>query len=183
MSTSALGAWSAWNFTLTAEATKVFNAATKGLVGVSYSPVAFASQVVAGTNYSFICWAKSSTNPAMAYPVQMHVFAPLQGDPTIQGIERLGPDVNGMPGGYGSWSVPATPEAIKVLNDALAGLLGVSYTALGDTVQVVAGSNYCYLCSGTILGPESSTIAVLIYVNQPLNAKPQLAQIVRIQPH
>ena len=183
MSTSAVGAWSAWNFTLSAEATKVFNAATSGILGVSYSAVAFASQVVAGTNYSFLCWAKSATNPAMVYPVQMHVFAPLQGNPTIQGIERLGPDANGMPGGYGSWSVPATAEAVKVLNEALSGLLGVNYAALGDTVQIVAGSNYCYLCSGNILDPGSSTIAALIYVNQPLNGKPHLAQIVRILPH
>ena len=50
-------------------------------------------------------------------------------------------------------------------------------------MQVVAGANYCYLCSGTILEPRSSTIASLIYVNQPLNGKPHLAQIVRIQPH
>lgn len=184
MSTSAaFGAWSAWNFTLTAEAKKVFEEATKGLLGASYTAVAFSSQIVNGTNYSFICWAKSATHPSVTYPVQMHVFAPLQGTPVIQGIERLGPEVNGLPGGYSSWSVPPTADALKVLKEALGGLLGVNYNALGDTVQIVAGANYCYLCSGSIPGPDSNTIATLIYVFQPLEGNPHVSQIVRIQPH
>lgn len=183
MSTSAVGAWSAWNFTLTAEAKEVFAAATKGLVGVSYTAVAFASQVVNGTNYSFICWAKSATNPSMTYPVQMHVFAPLQGTPGIQGIERLGPDVNGLPGGYSSWSVPPTADASKALAEALKGMVGVSYTALGDTSQVVNGLNYCYLCSGNIAGPQGTTIAAMVYVYQAPNSSAHLTQIVRVLAH
>ncbi len=50
----AAGAWSAYA-DLSREAKAVFDRATDGLVGVKYTPLAFASQVVAGQNFSFFC--------------------------------------------------------------------------------------------------------------------------------
>ncbi len=55
------GAWSAYAV-VSDEARAVFKQAINGLVGVTYTPVAFASQVVAGLNYSFLC------NAAGVYP-------------------------------------------------------------------------------------------------------------------
>lgn len=56
-----LGGWSTYS-DITPEASEVFQTAMKGLVGVSYKPVAFATQAVAGTNYSFFC------NATVVYP-------------------------------------------------------------------------------------------------------------------
>ena len=53
-----LGGWSKFSCEITPEASEVFKAAFKGFVGVSYTPVAFASQIVAGTKYSFFVMHK-----------------------------------------------------------------------------------------------------------------------------
>ena len=40
---------------------ELFRRATTGMTGVSYTPESVATQVVAGTNYRFICTAKTTT--------------------------------------------------------------------------------------------------------------------------
>lgn len=40
---------------------ELFRRATAGMTGVSYTPESVATQVVAGTNYRFICTAKTAT--------------------------------------------------------------------------------------------------------------------------
>ena len=86
MPTGIPGGYSDWSFRLTPDAIKVFNEATKKLMGVQYEPIAFASQVVAGTNYTFL--AKSHPvipNPPMGV-CKIHIFAPLPN----QGVIELG---------------------------------------------------------------------------------------------
>ncbi len=93
MSTGIPGGYTDWSFDLTPEALDVFNKAFQGLIGVTYEPFAFATQVVAGTNYSFL--AKKMTaipNPPLEI-VKIHVFAPLpgQGCPENKGIHDIHP--------------------------------------------------------------------------------------------
>ena len=59
---------------------ELFRRATAGMTGVSYTPESVATQVVAGTNYRFICTAKTAI-----------VFQPLpgQGEAKIAKITRL----------------------------------------------------------------------------------------------
>ncbi|NES71347.1 MAG: hypothetical protein F6K24_42150 [Okeania sp. SIO2D1] len=52
------GGWSPYSSDITPEASKVFHKAMDDFYGVSYEPVAFATQIVAGINYSFFCNAK-----------------------------------------------------------------------------------------------------------------------------
>ena len=90
--------WSNFDFTLTPEAKHVFESAIPGLVGVKYTPFAFATQVVAGTHYSFLCEAESvSRNPASTV-VKMRIFQALDNDdtpievkPIIESIETISP--------------------------------------------------------------------------------------------
>ncbi|NER04187.1 MAG: hypothetical protein F6K17_17000 [Okeania sp. SIO3C4] len=56
------GGWSTYSSDITPEASEVFQTAVDGLYGVSYEPVAFATQIVAGINYSFFC------NAEVVYP-------------------------------------------------------------------------------------------------------------------
>lgn len=86
-----VGGWTSFNFTLTPKAKEIFNAALKGFVGVAYTPLAFATQVVAGTNW---CFLAKGTVPAPGAPelaVLLYIFEPLEGPPHITEIERINP--------------------------------------------------------------------------------------------
>ena len=91
-STSGLfGGWGDFSFTITPEAKKVFDQALKGLVGVNYTPLAFATQVVKGLNYCFLCEGKVVTPGLPEFAALIYVYAPLEGPPHITGIKRINP--------------------------------------------------------------------------------------------
>lgn len=50
-----VGAWTKFRSNMNEEDKRVFNSAMEGLMGVSYEPVAVATQSVEGTNYRFFC--------------------------------------------------------------------------------------------------------------------------------
>lgn len=76
---------------LTAEDTALFEAATHGLTGVSYTPESVATQIVAGTNYRFICTAVTATAEPKTYKAAVTIFQPLpgRGEPEVTEIIRL----------------------------------------------------------------------------------------------
>jgi len=81
------GGWSPYH-PLTPADQKVFTEATKGLVGVIYTPSAVSTQVVNGTNYRFKCTA--SIPPAMViWEAIVEIYQPINGQPVITGIIRL----------------------------------------------------------------------------------------------
>lgn len=85
---SLVGGWSEFR-PLTAEDKKVFDEATQGLVGVRYEPLMVSTQIVAGTNYKYMC----NAYPVIAEPIVQHkmvqIFAPLSGTPHIVSITNL----------------------------------------------------------------------------------------------
>ena len=72
---------------LTSHDTYVFNTAIANLVGVSYEPLLVSTQVVNGTNYTFIAKATTTTNPPKTYYVMITVFEAL---PSAGGTITLG---------------------------------------------------------------------------------------------
>ena len=52
------GGWEPYLTSIDKDASKVFKEALKDLLGVEYTPLAVATQVVSGINYSFFCNAK-----------------------------------------------------------------------------------------------------------------------------
>lgn len=70
---------------------ELFRQVTRGMTGVSYTPQSVATQVVAGTNYRFVCTAKSATLHPETYQAEVIVFQPLpgRGEPKITSIKRL----------------------------------------------------------------------------------------------
>lgn len=76
---------------LRAEEAELFRTMTTGLVGVSYTPQSVATQVVAGTNYRFICNAVTATHKPQSYQAEVVVYQPLpgQGEARITKITRL----------------------------------------------------------------------------------------------
>jgi hypothetical protein len=68
---------------------EIFAKATKGLLGVGYTPLLVATQVVAGTNYFYICNARMVVPEAQPFSAEVIIFQPLKGDPHITSIKRL----------------------------------------------------------------------------------------------
>jgi len=85
------GGWSDWSFAISPEAQKVFDAALKGFVGVQYTPLAFASQIVAGINYCFLSKAKVVYPNAPERVVELFIYQPLEGTPHITHITEVKP--------------------------------------------------------------------------------------------
>lgn len=84
------GGWTNFNFNLSQKAKEVFKKAVHDLVGVGYTPLAFATQVVAGTNWCFLSEARV---PGSDYEnaVLLYIYQPLKGDPHIIEINTIKP--------------------------------------------------------------------------------------------
>ena len=84
------GAWGGFSFTVTPEAKSVFDQALKGLVGVQYTPLAFAIQVVSGLNYCFLCEGHVVySDGGSEFAALIYIYAPLEGAPHITGITQI----------------------------------------------------------------------------------------------
>lgn len=91
MSDIVAGGWTAFNFELTTEAKQVFAEAVNQLMGVKYTPFAFATQVVAGTNYCFLSQALPIVPNAQLRVVKVYVYRPLQGQAHVTQIVQITP--------------------------------------------------------------------------------------------
>lgn len=85
------GGWSAWSFTIGKDAKGVFEKALAGFVGVGYTPLAFATQVVSGTNYCFLCKAMPVYPKATAFPALVYIHQLPTGDAHITNISEINP--------------------------------------------------------------------------------------------
>lgn len=86
-----VGAWTDFNFGLSESDQAVFKEALSGLLGVSYTPLAVATQVVSGTNYCFLCKALPVYPNAQGFAAQVYVYKPLQGGAHVTQITHLRP--------------------------------------------------------------------------------------------
>ena len=67
-----------------------FSEAIAGLIGASYTPVAFVGQqLVSGMNYALICDQTIVTRDPAKHVVLMKIYAPLSGKATATSIEQL----------------------------------------------------------------------------------------------
>ena len=88
----------------------------------------------------------------------------------------------------GSWSaytdnpteIPA--EALDALNAALDGLEGCVYKPIALLgTQVVAGTNYCFLCETTVVMPDAQPSYALVYVFDGLEGEHELLRVQEIE--
>ena len=73
------GGWTDFNFNISVDARKVFDTAMQGLIGVSFRPLAVATQVVEGINYCFLCEAIPDSPGATSYAAKVYIYQPPQG--------------------------------------------------------------------------------------------------------
>ena len=75
---------------ITAELQEIFDKASEGLVGATYTPKELvATQVVAGTNYKFLCDGVKTTNPPVKGEYYVTVYKDLKGNCSIGEIEVI----------------------------------------------------------------------------------------------
>ncbi len=92
MSVKAVGAWSDFSFDISQEAKDIFTTASGVLTGVGYTPIAVATQVDQGRNYSFLCKSQPVYPNAPSYAAIVNIYQPLNGKPSyLKGISTLNP--------------------------------------------------------------------------------------------
>ena len=168
---------------------KLFKKATAKLTGVTYKPViVMAKQVVAGMNYAYFCKAETVTAKKTVSWKVVIVNKPATGKPSVLAINNFNykkiKTLKNAPKSSkadGAWSNIKKAYKTKVLpkaartafKKATKNYVGVSLTPLVLlSTQVVAGTNYRYLCSGVV--PGSKTVnyyAVDVYNNLKGKAK------------
>lgn len=89
MNNQILGGWTPFESKIDPEEREVFSEAMKGFVGVEYTPVAVATQVVQGTNYNFFCNAKVAYPNSPNYAAMVTIYRPLEGNPHITEIRKV----------------------------------------------------------------------------------------------
>ena len=85
------GGWSATaSPEITEDVQALFDKATEGLLGVSYTPVAYlGTQLVAGTNHCILCQATVVYPGAEPYYALVYIYEDLRGSAEILDIETL----------------------------------------------------------------------------------------------
>ncbi len=86
-----LGGWSNWQFPLDQNAQKVFDRVQSQLLGVRYTPWAFATQVVNGMNYAFVCGAQVVAPNTHQSVVLLEAYVPAGGEPHVSRIISIKP--------------------------------------------------------------------------------------------
>lgn len=82
----------------------------------------------------------------------------------------------------GGWTIAASSELTEetrlLFEKGVADLLGVTYTpvALLGT-QLVAGTNYCFLCQATVVYPDAQPYYALVYLCEGLEGQVSVLQI------
>ena len=168
---------------------KAFDEAMAELDGVDYEPIAvLGRQVVAGSNYAFLCKATPVVaNPQTGWSI-VTVYQDLQGkaellcikDIDLADVKTVAKSSEPMTGGWEGIEITTgakLPEgadtafsaAVENLGDDAPALLPVAL--LGT--QVVAGTNYLMICGGadadTAMTPPTSDPYVAIVYQDPSN--------------
>lgn len=90
-----------------------------------------------------------------------------------------------MTGGWSAYTddpteIPA--EALDALNAALEELVGCVYKPIALlATQVVAGTNYCFLCETTVVAPDAQSSYALVYVFDGLSGEHEILRVQEIE--
>ena len=176
-----------------------FDKASETFTGSELKPVAYvASQVVAGTNYMILCEAATTTEqPKTSYQMVI-VYADLEGKAEITQMKEF--DLTAYVEGdsteisaeklAGGWepaedrsSVVIPQEAKDVFDKAAGNLDGneLEPMALLGT-QVVAGTNYAFLCFSTLQTEETINGIQVVTVYEDLDGNAEITNICTVDP-
>lgn len=187
-----VGGWTVSDGTaasLSEEEQEVFNKATAEYTGAKLEPVTVvATQLVAGTNYAYLC----KVTPVVADPTPHWaiavVYADLEGNASVTSVNdidlvdiKTATDTKDTSEYVGAWevrdpnnSVVLSEDANEAYSKAYENYDGVSLTPMAQlATQVVAGTNYLVLCQGApvIQNPKQALYVVQVYADLEGNAE------------
>jgi uncharacterized membrane protein len=86
------------------------------------------------------------------------------------------------PGIVGGYSVDRalTADDVEVFKEAMSGLVGVVYEPTLVSTQIVAGVNYRFTTTATVVYPGAEPSTAYVYVFKSLDGKIELTEIVKI---
>ena len=177
------GAWRLKeDMTVTDEVKELLEKATADLDGAAYEPVAYiASQVVSGRNHLLLCTITPVVPDGEARYALVTLYQDLQGNVTITEVLDC-ESTEGAAGLLGGWQVTeyvkVTDEHVEIMKNALEGFTGASYRPLAFlATQVVAGTNYRFLCQMITLGTASENKYAIVEVYRNLQGKAEIKDI------
>jgi hypothetical protein len=83
-------------------------------------------------------------------------------------------------GAFTEYSCEINDEAKQAFNEALNGLLGVKYTYVAVSQQVVAGMNYKFFCNTESATRYPNTGAAIVSIYKPLKGDAHITNIKEI---
>lgn len=167
----------------------VFDNARQNIDGASYSPLFVLGNQESGNNIKYLCYVKAvipNAKPELkTVTVHKDDDNPIKGE--IESVEEFnilnylqGEGANTPEGLMGGWQDNSefpnmlSDEENEIFNKALEGVVGVSYTPVAKLAsQVVAGTNYAFLATGTKVTatPITHLYVVKIYADLSGNAE------------
>lgn len=74
-------------------------------------------------------------------------------------------------GAFSDYSTTISAEAMEAYKQAMDGIVGVSYTPLAVSAQVMAGANYSFFCNYEVVHPDAEVQACLLSISAPQGKK------------
>lgn len=170
-------------------AREAFDLAADSILGASCTALAYlGSQVAAGTNYAYLCRVAAVTPEATDRLAVVIVYRDLSGNAEIAEVrdvyigEYNTGDVavsfpeDGLAGGWTIWNESnglLPKRANEAFDEAVTAVTDVAYApaALLGT-QIVAGTNYAFLCTAVPVDEEAASAALaVVIVYSPLEGE------------
>ena len=176
------------------EARGAFERAMSQLDGAIYTPIAYlGSQVVAGTNYAYLCRTELVTEEPVISLSLVTVYNNLDGNASIREItdvritdytENEDLDFDALVGGWtpvADYPAKLSEEDQAAFDAAMEGLAGVDYTPLALMgTQLVAGRNLAFLCCAQSVTPDSAAALAVVIVYAALDGTAEVTSIAPI---
>lgn len=181
-----IGGWeAAQDGTVTRELKELFDRAMEKKLGVDYTPVELLEkQIVSGTNYRFLCESRVVYPGAGVQMAVVTIYEDLEGNVEVLDIET--PEESGEEAVTGGWEAArdgtVTKELQELFDQAAEGLTGVSYTPIELLeTQLVAGTNYRFLCESRVVVPGAETGKTLVTVYKDLEGNARITDISNLE--
>lgn len=181
------------------EVRTAFEKSLEQFTGSELKPVAYiADQIVAGTNYMILCEAETATaEPVRSYQMAI-VYADLEGNAELTAVkefslaEYTGGNNTGIDGEQhaGGWNVPEDAVGSVIPEDAQTAFDKAAEQFTGSDIeplallgtQVVAGTNYAYICKSTLTTQEPVSGIQIVTVYADLEGNAEITNISTIDP-
>ena len=127
-----------------------FDKAMENFLGASFEPdLLIATQVVAGTNYCFLCKQTTVTAAPVTDWALVYIYIDLEGNATLTRIQNLDIGTPELAGGFSFWDEEISDETSVQIQNAIYGGEETFECLRILGTQVVAGTNYKMFCVRT----------------------------------